>query len=159
MKASKFITIALLVCIFYFLGYVRNYIFVTINAQAAATYYHTTPPPLNSFMSFIDSRSYNWLFNFKWFLTLLFAIIYCSLSALSIFILFKKKSYTTLCIILYLVMLIVSAIFMGLGYLFHNFSHSAFDLARNIMHLGQSPLITLLIVAGLYFYRKRESTT
>jgi len=159
MKTRKIITITLLVCTFYILGYIRYSLFLTVNEQAADVFYHASPPQLNSLLSFLNSKSYNWLLNFKWGLTLLFTIIYCIFSSFSVFILFKNKSYIKICILLYSSMLIVSAIFIGIGYIFQDFSHHAFNLARNIMHLGQSPLITLLILAGLYFYRNFESAT
>jgi hypothetical protein len=157
MKARRLIIAIALICAFYFLGYIRNYIFVTINGQASATYYNSPAPPLNGFMTFIGSKNYNWLLNLKWVLTLSFTVIYCSLSMLSVFLLTRNKSFAKISLLLYAFLLVVSASFMAIGYVIYSFSPHAYSLARSIMHLGQSPLITLLILAGLYFYKKPEA--
>jgi hypothetical protein len=153
MKARKIIIVFILVSAFYFLGYIRNYIFITINGQASAVYYHSPAPPLNEFMSSIGSKTYGWLLNLKWILTLSFTLIYCLVSMFSVFLLTGSRTFTKISLLLYGFLFAISGFFMAIGYLFYSFSPHAFSLARNIMHLGQSPLITLLILAGLYFFR------
>lgn len=159
MKARNIAVAILFVIAFFALGYFRNFIFLTVNEYASATYYHTQPPTLPGFLSFAADKSYPWLLNLKWVLTFLFLLIYCALSAFTALIVMKQKHIAIYCIIAYSLILSLALLLMGVGYIFHTFSHHAFNIARSIVHLGHSPIPIVLILCGTYFSTSGSSAS
>jgi hypothetical protein len=157
MNKNRLITISKLVIItilMYFLGYLRNFIFETINAESSAVYYHDIRPVLPSFMNFIYSMDYKHLLQLKLVLTILFAISFFFIALFGIYLLFKEKIYRQLSVIFYAALFLISSLFVLTGIVFPSFSDHAYNIARNIMHIAQSPF-TILFLFMIIYYHKR----
>jgi len=153
---NKLPLILLMALTIYFLGYFRNFLFVSINAQSSSIYYKDTTPTLPAFMSFISGKSYLYLIRLKWILTFLFSLSFCLSSMLFIRIFFTERIYLKICLIFYAFMMFASLFMMALGYIIPSFSVHAFNISRNLMHITQSPFTVLLLFA-IAFYHKEGS--
>jgi len=152
------IPLALLIIFCCLLGYFRNFVFLSINSQMSSVYYHDSFPILPSAMQFITHMDYTQLIRLKWILTFLFALIFCITATGSIYLIYKKKIYVFVCIVLYGTLFLVSTIFMLCGYLWNSFSLHAYNIARNIIHIGQSPFTILLLIMVIYYHKRLNST-
>lgn len=148
----KVILLIVLIGALYTLGYLRNFVFVTINAQSSAIYYHDTKPLLQGFMQFIAGKDYKQLIHLKWALTLIFYLLFFILTVLSIYIAFKNTLYIRLCAAFYGFMLATAFIITITGYLFPVISVRTYDIARSILHLEQSmvPLIVISVISIMH---------
>lgn len=152
--AIKKLTLALFIMAVFALGYLRNFIFVTINAQASAVYYHDTRPVLNGFMRFTTQLGYSSLIQLKWFLTILFFLLFFLFSVAIIYLFFKEKLYLKICLVSYGFLLAAAGFITVAGMAAHSFSGHAYNIARNIMHITQSPFTVLLLLAFSYYHKR-----
>jgi hypothetical protein len=150
-KISKLVVITILM---YFLGYLRNFIFLTINDESSAVYYHDTRPFPPGFMSFISTMDYKHLLQLKLVLTILFAVLFFLIAFLGISMLFKEKKYRQLAAIFYGSLFFISALFVLTGILFPSFSDHAYNISRNLMHIAQSPFTILFLFMIIYYHRR-----
>jgi len=153
MNQTRLIKISLLVftlVLVYLLGYFRNFVFETINGQTSAVYYHDTRPVLPGFLEFLSDKDYKCLIRIKTVLTVFFAIAYFLMALLSIHQIYKEKTYNKLCGVFYGSLFLISLLFILIGVIFPSFSDHAFNIARNLMHIAQSPFTILLILMVIY---------
>ena len=153
-KTVKAIIVLLLLVAIFFLGYVRNFIFVTINAQTAAAYYHDTRPAVEGFMHFLASKDYSSLIYLKKVLTLLFFFLFFITSTLTLYFVFREALYVKICLALYGFLLLSAGIIVGLGIIIPSFYLHAYNISRNIMHITQSPFTIVLLLAFSYYHKR-----
>ncbi|MGL5888383.1 MAG: hypothetical protein ACRC3B_00780 [Bacteroidia bacterium] len=146
---------ALLVLTYIGLGFFREFIFLNVNEQMRVTYYHATDSHLSPALSFLNSFSYAQLYYSKWPLTLLFAVLFCLLAVLVIRIGFNTKAYTKLILIAYSGVFLLGALLFFAGSLLGN-NAAVYDLSRFLAGLVESPLLLLMLGAGILYYRKSE---
>ena len=161
MSKSRLVKIGLLAVTLisvYFLGYFRNYVFETINGQTAAVYYHDTRPSLPAFLEFLLDKDYKSLIRIKAVLTVFFAFIYFLTALLSIRQVFIEKTYSKLCSVFYGSLIIISLLFILIGVIFPSFSDHAYNIARNLMHIAQSPFTILLLIMVIYASKRTLKT-
>jgi hypothetical protein len=141
---------------FFLLGYFRNFIFLNINERASLLYYHSAYPPLPYFMGMFEAFDYNKLVTLKWVLTLLFTVLYVLLSAITLYTIFNDRSAAFIALSLYSLLFLVSFAFVIAGRIFTQFYIHAFNISRNLTHFEQSPVITLMLLLGVYYYKNNK---
>jgi hypothetical protein len=156
--ALKVITVLAFGLFLFFLGYFRNFVFMAINAETSAIYYHAQGPDLPGFLQFLSSKDYDYLIKLKWILTILFTLVFFATSLFIMKIFFKEPVYLKICVILYSFLSVASFFMMGIGYFFRSFSYHAFNIARNIMHISQSPFTVLLLCVIAYYYKRTSKS-
>jgi hypothetical protein len=154
-KLSKLVVITILM---YFLGYLRDFIFVTINDESSAVYYHDIRPVLPDFMNFISTMDYKHLLQLKLLFTILFALLFFLIAFFGIYLLFKEKTYRQLCAIFYVSLFLVSSLFVITGIAFPSFSDHAYNISRNLMHIAQSPFTILFLFMVIYYHKNARTS-
>lgn len=144
---------ALLVLGYIALGFFREFIFLNVNEQMRVTYYHATDSHLSPVLNVLTSFSYAQLYYSKWPLTLLFAALFCLLAVVVIRTAFHTKVYTKLILLAYSSVFILGALLFFAGTLLGN-STAVYDLSRFLAGLVESPLLLLMLGAGILYYRK-----
>lgn len=144
-SVKKYLLLLLILCIILFLGYYRDFVFVTINAILQAKDYEAqyTPP---ASLQFLDQFPYGTLMNLKWLLTLLFSIVYLLVALVTLRVLFNKKRYNRITIGVYAVVMLISGMFMLTGYLFQGSSAKMYEFSRYLMGMAQSPVILMILI-------------
>ncbi len=153
-KSIKILLLIFIVIIFYLLGYLRNYIFLFLNADAASIWYNEAPLIPPHLLGFTTGMSYEAIERLKWILTFTFYLLFFSVTLITIYLLFRNKVYLRLCAFLYGVLLFISFLFVCTGYAIHNFAMHAYNISRSLMHIGQSPFIPLLLFIIIYYHHQ-----
>ncbi|NNM95440.1 MAG: hypothetical protein HKL88_08265 [Bacteroidia bacterium] len=156
-KPVRIILIVLTGFLFYSAGYFRNYIFLFLNAEAFAVWYHRpiiSPP---AFLGFVSTLGYPALVRLKWAFTFLFYILFFLLALAAVSLFFRQRIYLWLCSVVYAGLLLISFMFMISGYLFHGFAIHAYNISRSLIHIGQSPFLPMLLLITIYYHRHAYS--
>ena len=135
---KKIFTALLVICIIV-LGFLREYIFVSINEKTG--------------MGPGGSGS---LFIWKWVLTFVFSLLYFFLSAAILLALFNSKKYIWLAAGIYAALFIFALIAGACGYLFFSFE-KAYPFVRTILGIAQSPIVMIILVPACFFSVKNSS--
>lgn len=147
-KYHYFLT-GLLFLIIFFIGYVREAIFLTINAV-----YHKNAFPYNSAYITPPDFLYQWdktaLFYLKWGLTLFFSLIFMGLTLWIIHYYFNTKKYNKFTLLFYGSLILLASTLSIFGMLSNSFEY-VYTPSRFIIGLVQSPLISLVLFVLFYF--------
>lgn len=152
---QQFLTGLLLLFIF-FVGYIREAIFLVINSV-----YREIPFPYNPAYIEPPEFLYQWsestLLYLKWGLTLFFSLIFSALTLWLIHYYFKIKKYNKFTLLIYGTLILFAAIVSIVGILINSFD-SVYTLSRFIIGLVQSPLISLVLFVLFYFISNQYKT-
>lgn len=129
MKRKKIFIIALVVATIFF-GFLRDYIFVSINHVIE------TGNDVGGNLSVL-----------KWGLTFLFTLLYFALTCAFLFILFHSKKYIRLAVFVYAVLVAVAFIASAAGYLISSFEN-IYPYVRTVMGIAQSPIVMMILIAA-----------
>ncbi|OFY86482.1 MAG: hypothetical protein A3K10_12370 [Bacteroidetes bacterium RIFCSPLOWO2_12_FULL_31_6] len=147
------ITVLFLVLIF-FVGYIRETIFLVINAVL-----NKYPFPYNSSYvtpsHFLYNLSNAKLVILKYILTFCFSLLFFSLTILLVHFYFKNKGYNKLTLWFYAFLIGFSFLLSIIGILFNNFIDT-YTFNRFIIGLAQTPLLPLVLFVLFYFKTKIE---
>ena len=142
MNTKTKILLALLLLATVSLGYLRDFIFVSINEI-------TGQGPSGT----------GGLFVWKWPLTFAFALLYLGITSSVLHLLFAKKKYITITLLVYFLLFLVSFFVAGTGFLFSSFE-KVYPFIRTVMGIAQSPIILMILAfAALcdnYFIVKKK---
>lgn len=156
MKFSKKIIYLILIgCIIVGLGYYRDFVFKNLNALIQSqefTFDFSMPYSL----SFFENVEASTLIKIKWLLTFICAILYLTLSILSIQLLFKNKTYLWIVIWTYLILAFISAVFMLTGFFFPGISGNMYLFSRYLMGIAQSPLVLMILIPAFKISEKES---
>lgn len=141
-----------------FLGYVREYVFVSVNLKIQQVYYKSNENihliPL--WTKRLNSFSYTELLNLKWILTFVFILLFW-LIGFTLFKTFKfDKNQIKLYSIALIGLMIVSLLFYFVGDAIFNKVHIGYHIARNITGFLQSPLPILICFALFYSIKTKQ---
>lgn len=150
-KKSVFLLL-LIICLL-LLGFYRDFVFKNINAliQSHELNIGFSMP---SHLSVFDNFEYNTLIKIKWILTFAFSAFYLITSIITINILFKNKKYIRITIGVYIALILVSAIFMTLGYFLPTTSKNMYSFSRYLMGMAQSPLVLMILIPAFKISEK-----
>ena len=141
---KKYFFLFLLILSLLVTGFYRDFVFKNINALLQAwdaDMDYTMPPSL----TFFTNYEYHTLVNIKWVLTIVFSIIYLIISIFTVRLLFNNKKYIRLTVATYAGVLVVSCVFIAIGFVFHH-SENMYSLARYLMGMVQSPVLLMIVI-------------
>lgn len=129
---KKKLIVIVLIVLTIFLGFLRDYIFVSINKFIEAG-------------SDADGR----LALLKWVLTALFSILYLLLTGAFLQVLFSERKYIIIAALCYLLLFLAAAMTGIFGYFFSDFE-TAYPFIRAVLGVAQSPVVTIILVPACF---------
>jgi hypothetical protein len=146
----------LLIFIFAFLGYIREFFFVHLNVILYEKYYHTTSEaPFPSIMNGFRVFSYDTLYYSKYMYTLLFVLLFFAANYFAVKKLTEKPFLTKLLLYTFAAMFLLAFLSMAYGYFFkERLQADEYTLSRWLMGIAQSPIICLILLASEKLYSK-----
>ena len=146
---------ALFFICFAILGFSREFLFVNINNQLYAVYYHNPNLFLPHSLHFLESLDYATMYYGKYFLTIFYFLAYFSVTYFAVKIICVDKQFTRWIIYIYSLLLILSSIIMAYNYFINNqLDGDEYTLSRWLMGIAQSPLVTFFMIAASNLYNK-----
>jgi hypothetical protein len=137
------------IVLIFIIGYFRELIFVHINFQRTQVYYHETDLDYNytfpGILLFLKKLDYFQLTQLKWILTVVFYLIYFTITYLLVSNIFKNKMYNLITIAIHVLFFAIAGVF----YLIGNFTGKGLEgytLSREFMGILQSPLLLMILV-------------
>jgi hypothetical protein len=152
----KYLILALIIVLLLVVGYYRDFIFKGINAIMQAAYLgvpYTAPPSLAFLLTYTPAE----LSTLKWWLTLLFTVVYFAIALFTIHILFHNKRFNQFTIGAYVVVLLLSALFTATGRLLPGVSDKTYEFSRYLMGMAQSPIILMILIPTFKLSLKQDS--
>ena len=150
--------VAVVVIALVLIGAFRDFLFVNINFQLHYMWANLTTNKTHSFFSFLNDYTYWEIYYAKFALTGIFALIYLALTLLLLKLIFNQRRYAKITIILFAVMIGISLIFFGGGYLFGD-PHTGYDLARHFMGIVQSPMPAMVLIPFFLLWKQLQPAT
>ena len=147
MKTSigKYMILSVIIILILFLGYYRDFIFKGINAILQAKDLQASYTPAVS-LQFLQHYSYPSLLKIKWGLTLLFSLTYLGIALYSVHLIFRNPKFNRITIATYLVVGLISGLFMATGVVFQGVSDKMYEFSRYLMGMAQSPIILMILI-------------
>ena len=153
---KKTIWVLLMVLLFGFLGYAREFFFVHLNNIMYMKYYsNTSTLAVPLVMRPFEHFSYSTLYYSKYAYTLLWTLIFFGTSYLAL----KKITANTLALKLlfyaYCLLLLVAGLSMVYGFVMkQQLQSDEYTLSRWLLGIAQSPIICLILLASEKLYNK-----
>ena len=154
MKRNDRVVLILLVLGIIALGFLREYVFVSINEQLFALW-NDRESRITGFITIIKSLSYYQLYYFKWFLTALFSGFFYGWSLLILNRLFHNYHWKELGGV-YLLLIGIAIITMLIGWPLGKLNES-YVIARFFMGIAQSPLPLMLMIPAIFLRSKSQA--
>lgn len=132
MRMRKKSLLPLLIIITILLGFIRDYVFVTINEKTGQ-----------------GASGSGDLFYWKWILTFVFTLLYLLLTCFFLHLLFREKKYVWLGVYVYTALLAVSFIAGGAGLAFSSFEKT-YPFIRTVLGIAQSPIVMMILIPVSY---------
>ncbi len=146
----------LFVSIFALLGFSREFIFVNINSQLYALYYHHSDFILPKSLFFLSDIRYNTLYYIKYPLTVFYFLAYYFTSFFAVKFISNGEKKTFWVFYIYLILLVLSSVSMTFGYIMNNqLDGYSYTFSRWLMGIAQSPLVVFFVIASQKLYNKR----
>ena len=139
------ILISVFVLLLIALSFLRESVFVNINAHIWYLFYENDKTHLISFLSFLYPLSYKELYWFKWGLTVFFSMIFLFFSCIIIFLVFKEKKFIRWTIFSYIAVLLVAGIAYFSGSILNSIEQG-YLISRFFMGLVQSPFLLIFLI-------------
>jgi len=149
----------LVLFIFAFIGFSRDFLFKNTNTHLGAKLYEMEYSTHN-FMDVLQNFSYWTIYSLKWIMTILFAAIYYFIQRFVLIKTVKANFVKKWLNFMYLFLLILSALALGIGWVFGDIERG-YTFSRIFMGILQSPLpiMFLLPVAFASIKLKEEEKT
>ncbi len=138
-----------------FLSFYRDYFFRCINAMLMAWDYDMDYA-MPAHLSFLEQFEYNTVFNLKWLFTILFAYLFYVISYFAINHQFSNKNYNRITLYVFAGLTILSALFIGIGFVASALSERMYEFARFLMGLAQSPLVLMVLIPAFMLVEKEK---
>ena len=129
---KKKLLIAALVVFTVFLGFMRDFVFVSINRSIAP-----------------EIEMGGGLAVLKWLLTFLFSLLYLATTCGFLYVLFQKRGYMLLAVSAYAFLFVISFLAIGFGYCFSSFA-AVYPFVRTLMGIAQSPVVMMILISACY---------
>lgn len=148
----------LFVAIFATLGFSREFVFVNINSRLFSLYYKNNDFILPNSLSIFSEFNYNGLYNLKYALTILFLVMYFTVSYFVVQQFYQNKKITNWVTYIYLILLALAGISTIYNYFFSkDLGGDDYTFSRWLMGIAQSPLVALFILASGKLYNKLQT--
>lgn len=133
---KKKIIIAILIVLTIVFGFLRDYIFVSLNRFIEAG---------------MDADGK--LALLKWVLTALFSLLYLGITGAFLWFLFKERKYILIAVFSYLFLFLVAGISAVFGYFFTTFE-SVYPFIRAVLGVAQSPVVGMVLIPVCFLDKK-----
>lgn len=144
----KFVFIIISLILFILLGFFREFFFVNLNYLLYKLYYHDAGLKVPALIQPFESLGYATIYWLKYLFTLISLGLFFSLSVLSAKWLSPQKKVVRFIGYTYLLLLILGAISMGIGYFINGrLQDDEYTLSRWLLGILQSPLPLLFFLA------------
>ena len=135
---KKKLLIAALVVFTVFLGFMRDFVFVSINRSIAP-----------------EIEMGGGLAVLKWLLTFVFFLLYLATTCGFLYVLFQKKGYMLLAVFAYVFLFVISFLAIGFGYCFSSFA-AVYPFVRTLMGIAQSPVVMMILISACYIKARAD---
>jgi hypothetical protein len=152
---TKNISIVLIALFLLLSGYLRDFIFKKINALLQA-WDHNMDYDMPSPMAFLANWQYDSVLSLKWLLTFVFWGIYLFISLITVKLFFRRNLYIKITLGVFVGVLLISGIFMGLGFLIKPISEKMYEFTRYLMGIAQSPIIIMILLPVFKLYNNEK---
>jgi hypothetical protein len=150
--ALKYLSI---LSVFAFLGFSREFVFVNINNQLYKTYYKNNDIFISKSLTFLSNYNYETLYYAKYPLTVLYVVMYFTVSFYSVKIICDNKKITRWIVYIYSLLFTLSSFIMLYNYIINNqLSGEEYTFSRWLMGIAESPLVAFFIIATSTLYTK-----
>ncbi|MBP6755915.1 MAG: hypothetical protein KA210_07180, partial [Bacteroidia bacterium] len=137
--ALKYLSI---LSVFAFLGFSREFVFVNINNQLYKTYYKNNDIFISKSLTFLSNYNYETLYYAKYPLTVLYVVMYFTVSFYSVKIICDNKKITRWIVYIYSLLFTLSSFIMLYNYIINNqLSGEEYTFSRWLMGIAESPLV------------------
>jgi hypothetical protein len=136
-------------------GFFREYLFLNINEQIRVTYYQVNDTHVDPPLKVLAQFSYGELYYGKWLLTMVFAGIMATLTALIVKWWFRKKELVRIGLLVYGVVFSLSFVFFLIHAFFPKLEGS-YAISRFLVGMTETPLLSVLLVAAFTLVNKQE---
>ena len=143
LKAASFLLIIFL------LGYFREFTFLNVNYQL---WYFRHPEEgyfVHSFYHFLHQFSSPTLYKVKWILTIFFAFLFCGVTYIAIYSIFKQHKKALFALYSLIALFLVSGTCWIIGYITGN-HEQGYKLSRVFMGLAQSPIVLMILIPAFH---------
>ena len=148
----------LFICLFAFLGFSREFLFVNINNQLYYLFYHQINKSLPHSLRILDNLDYTTLYYVKYPLTIAYFFFYFFSSYFAVKLTCTHKKNSLWVVYLYSILLVLSSISMTYNYFFNNqLNGNEYTFSRWLMGIAQSPLVAFFIIASSKLYNKFQT--
>jgi len=150
--ALKYLSI---LSVFAFLGFSREFVFVNINNQLYKTYYKNNDIFISKSLTFLSNYNYETLYYAKYPLTVLYVVMYFTVSFYSVKIICDNKKITRWIVYIYSLLFTLSSFTMLYNYIINNqLSGEEYTFSRWLMGIAESPLVAFFTIATSTLYTK-----
>jgi hypothetical protein len=142
---------------FFILGFIRDETFIQANYWLG--YKNNHDPEYFKVLKynfFFELFSYYGLYYFKFLLTLLFSVIYWTISLLTIWFAFKNKTYLKWATYFYTATFFASILIYLSGYLIFDL-YKTYEFSRFIAGIIQSPMACMLLFLAFRVHQQKEN--
>lgn len=145
----------IILSVFAFLGFSREFVFVNINNQLYKTYYKNNDIFISKSLTFLSNYNYETLYYAKYPLTFLYVILYFTVSFYSVKIICDNKKITRWIVYIYSLLFTLSSFIMLYNYIINNqLSGEEYTFSRWLMGIAESPLVAFFTIATSALYSK-----
>ncbi len=143
---------------FFFLGYLRDFIFVNLND---ALYYiahkqYKLQHGVDKRLQFLFNYSYKQLYYLKWLLTVMFSCFYFAVSFYTLRFLFSQKNIFKPLFILYTFLIVLSCMLTLIGILLNDNTWT-YKTSRFLMGMAQSPIPLMILIFAIKLLQTENS--
>jgi hypothetical protein len=129
---KKTLFIVLLIAITIILGFLRDYVFVSINHIIET-----------------GNGTNGHLLILKWILTGFCSILYLGITCFFLFLLFRSQKYIRIAISIYVLIFAIAFLIGGIGYITVSFG-KVYLLVRAILGIAQSPIVMMILIPACF---------
>jgi len=129
------------------LGYIRDRYLIDMLSPSKSMIQGRTGEERYRMPVSIDDVSRSISENPKWVSSMAYSFLYMGLSSLCIGLLFYRKSYVYVSLGIHMIIILLAGSMVLAGLVFHSF-HTGYHTAEYLKNLIQSPLLTLILIAG-----------
>ncbi|MFL5753820.1 MAG: hypothetical protein ACJ76F_10475 [Bacteroidia bacterium] len=158
MLKNKRIKVFALVLLFLLLGYTRDFVFAHTNTVLYNKMHPDEKYPVPLIMSFLESFGYYTVYGLKWCFTAGFTLFFYLGQRAVLSLIFSEKKTVRWLLYFYLILLLLSAIAFGTGYVLGNLE-KGYRFSRMFMGILQSPVPLMFLVPIGIFKNKFEKPT
>lgn len=153
MSRNHKLLIATLAILFILTGFFREFVFLNVNEQMRVTYYNSPDPHVAPSMQWLESFSYTTLYYMKWFLTLVFTIVFALLGSFIVNTIFRDKKLVRLSLIAYASVFFASFLFFLVGAISGN-TEATYAIARFLAGIIESPAMLIILLGAFTIIRR-----